>query len=370
MKRRKFLGIAGCTVLTAGGVGYLASDRSNLVRSDMKTAPLDKLLQADEQEILYLASLAPSSHNTQPWFIKHLEPFHWIVCNDKSKWLSVVDPVHREAILSIGAFIQNLEYAASYYGYSCQWEMMAASNQDEQIIKVKLTKAKVEAPFDISKIKSRRILRSDYLNDPIKPEDLKSLSEGNENYFHYFPRDSKEFSSINAQTIAANQQQTYSDAPEKELGRWVRFSDKEAKLHNDGLTPASMEIGGISGWFVRNFYNASSVMKDSFRKQTMEQVKTQVGQSAGWLLITSKDNSTIALLETGKRLQRLLLQVREKSIAVHPMSQILEEHPFSGEINQVVGIADPIQFILRCGYIKNYPGPVSLRRPVAWFVKS
>lgn len=29
-----------------------------------------------------------------------------------------------------------------------------------------------------------------------------------------------------------------------------------------------------------------------------------------------------------------------------------------------------IQFILRTGYLKNYPQPVSLRRPIDWFIRS
>jgi hypothetical protein len=53
-----------------------------------------------------------------------------------------------------------------------------------------------------------------------------------------------------------------------------------------------------------------------------------------------------------------------------PMTQILEEFSFAQNVNNVMGLTAPIQFILRCGYVKNYPGPVSLRRPVEWFVKS
>mgnify|MGYP001792342672 FL=1 len=76
------------------------------------------------------------------------------------------------------------------------------------------------------------------------------------------------------------------------------------------------------------------------------------------------------LLETGKRMQRLFLKVREKSIAIHPMTQILEEPQTKQVLNQSIGISDKIQFILRVGYLKNYPDPVSLRRPVDWFVRS
>jgi hypothetical protein len=70
-----------------------------------------------------------------------------------------------------------------------------------------------------------------------------------------------------------------------------------------------------------------------------------------------------------KRMQRLFLKVRDKGIAIHPMSQILEEASTREIINQSIGITDNIQFTLRMGYLKNYPEPVSLRRPVAWFVR-
>jgi hypothetical protein len=369
MKRRKFLAITGGTILASGGVGYLLSDKSNFVRSDLKKTPLDPLLQADEQEILYLSSLAPSGHNTQPWFVKYLAPFHWIICNDRSKWLPAVDPTQRETILSIGAFIQNMEYAASYYGYCCEWKTLAKVNQDEQVIEVVLSKLKDIPRFDIIKIKERRTVRSNFLNDAFKDEDLHSLTNGEEAYFHYFPRETSAFTWLNEQTIAANQQQTYRNAAEQELGDWIRFSSKEALQHGDGLTPAGMEMNGVTSWIVRNFYSKSSVMSKSFREQGLAQVKTQVSQSAGWLLISSKDHTVDSLLETGKRLQRLLLKIRDKGIAIHPMTQVLEEAPFSTKINEAIKITASVQFILRCGYIERYPDPVSIRRPVNSFVK-
>ena len=110
MKRRKFLAIAGTSIVIAGVTYYLLSDKSNFVRSDSQDSETTNMpLLPDERAILFLASLAPSGHNTQPWFIKYLEPYHWIIGNDKSKWLPGVDPTQRETILSIGAFVQNLE---------------------------------------------------------------------------------------------------------------------------------------------------------------------------------------------------------------------------------------------------------------------
>ena len=370
MNRRKFIGIAGGTTVAAGTISYLLSDKSNLLRADIK--PTDDntgTLKPDEKEILFLASLAPSGHNTQPWFVKKLEPYHWIIGNDKSKWLPAVDPDQRETILSIGTFIQNLEYTASSFGYICHWTLLAKTNQDEQVVEVKLNKIESKSPFDISKIKDRRTVRSNFLSDELKTEDLQYLVNSEPEFIHYIPATSKEGQFINGQTIEANRLQTYRDSAQQELADWIRFSTKDAEKYRDGLTTASMEIEGFSGWVVRNFYNKDNVMKNDFREIGLDKVKKQVSESAGWILITSKDNSVATLLETGRRMQRLFLKVRERSIAIHPMTQILEELSTKQQLNQAIGISENIQFILRVGYLKDYPPPVSLRRPVDWFVR-
>jgi hypothetical protein len=356
--------------MAAGATSYLLSDKSNLLREDIKPADnTNEILKPDEKQILFLASLAPSGHNTQPWFVQYLAPFHWMIGNDKSKWLPAVDPVQRETILSIGAFLQNLEYAAGSFGYFCDWNLLAATNQDERVLEVKLIKAASNSSFDIAKLKNRRTVRSDFLSDVLKKEDLEYLVNSEPEWIHYLPSAGKESQFIKEQTIEANRLQSYRDPAQQELANWIRFSSKDAEKYRDGLTTASMEIEGISGWVVRNFYGKDNVMKNDFRERGIDNVKKQVSESAGWILITSKDETVATLLETGRRMQRLFLKVREKSIAIHPMTQILEESSTRQTLNQSIGISKNVQFILRTGYLKNYPPPVSLRRPVDWFVR-
>ncbi len=371
MKRRKFIVVAGATIVIAGITYYLLSDKSNFVRAKNKQNEIAKIsLQADEREILFLASLAPSGHNTQPWVVKYIEPYHWVIGNDKSRWLPGVDPAQRETILSIGAFLQNLEYAANNLGYNCQFSILATTNQAENIVDVKLTKAIGMIKYDIEQIKYRRTVRSNYLNDVLKKEDVSYLINGEVDLIYYIPNHSKEHEWLNEQTIEANRLQAYRDAAQNELANWIRFSSKDAAQHLDGLTMAGMEIAGIPGWYLRNFYGKKDVMKKNFREQSIDKVVKQVSQSAGWLLITSKDDSVITLLETGKRMQRLFLKVRGKNIAIHPMTQIIEEASTNQILNQSIGINDPVQFILRTGYLKNYPEPVSLRRSVEQFIRT
>jgi len=371
MNRRKFIGLAGGTIVIAGVTYYLLSDKSNYIRSDAKQSDTIKIpLKPDEREILFLASLAPSGHNTQPWFVKYIEPYHWIIGNDKSKWLPAVDPNQRETILSIGTFLQNLEYAANNRGYSCQFKILAISNQDEDIVEVKLNKSGNAPKYDINKIKQRRTVRSDFLHDVLKKEDVVYLMNGETDFFNFIPNTTKEYDWLNEQTIEANKGQSSRDDAQKELAEWIRFSSKDAEKYGNGLTTASMEIGGIPGWVLRNFYGKSDVMKKGFREKNIENVIRQVSQSAGWLLITSKDNSVASLLEAGQRMQRMFLNVRERSIAIHPMTQMLEEFSTNQTLHQLTGINGNVQFILRAGYLKEYPEPVSIRRPVDWFIRT
>lgn len=371
MNRRKFIAIAGGSIAIGAATVYLLSDKHNFERADSdQQEPIKISFSPDEREILYLASLAPSGHNTQPWFVRYVEPYHWIIGNDKSRWLPGVDPTQRETILSLGTFIQNLEYAASELGYDCRFDLMAASNQDEQIMDVTLSKKEKSVQGIIEEIKQRRTIRSNYLKDVLKKEDAFYLSKDDPGFIHYIPNTAKEHQWLNEQTIEANRIQAYRDAAQAELANWIRFSSKDAAEHMDGLTLAGMELEGIPGWYLRNFYGKEQVMKKSFREQSIDKVVKQVSRSAGWLLITSKDQSLISLLETGQRMQRLLLKIRKRNIAIHPMTQILEEPGTNQSLNSSIGINEPVQFILRIGYVNNYPIPVTLRRPVERFVKT
>jgi hypothetical protein len=379
MKRRSFIALSiGAVVALGAGAEYLLSDKSNLGRSDMSpndTGPETNgvTLHPDESRILELASLAPSGHNTQPWFVGHVARFHWIIGNDSSRWLPAVDPLQRETMLSLGAFALSLEMAASAMGYTCNTTVLASTNQDEKVLEIRLTKSTPQPSAMIAEIERRRTVRTPYSTDQIRTEDLAQLIGTESEFLRYFPVSSTEGQWISEQTVEANVLQANRDPAQKELSDWVRFSSAEARQHRDGLSTGGMEIEGFSGWAVRNFYDKQSVMTKGFRDQGLAKVREGIAAMAGWFLITSPDASVATLLDTGRRLQRLWLKLRPLNIALHPMTQILEEPATRAALDSLRstwGIAGPVQFILRAGYVADYPQPVSLRRPVPWFVRA
>lgn len=70
-------------------------------------------LSADGYRILHYASLAHSGHNSQHWFVRINTPDHWTIGLDHDRRLPVVDGNNTEALLSIGAFLENLVQAAA-----------------------------------------------------------------------------------------------------------------------------------------------------------------------------------------------------------------------------------------------------------------
>jgi len=52
------------------------------------------------------------------------------------------------------------------------------------------------------------------------------------------------------------------------------------------------------------------------------------------------------------------------------VAQMLEEDPWKKRATKELGLTGEVQWILRMGYLKSYPDPVSLRMPVSWVVQN
>ena len=163
--------------------------------------------------------------------------------------------------------------------------------------------------------------------------------------------------------------QTQRDDAQRELVQWLRISNQDAERYRDGLTVEGMEIRGFKGWFVRNFVQPEDFMKSSFREQGVDQTAALARQGGGWFVITSQGRTVADLIETGRKFERMALLARERNIAIHPMTQIMEEETGVNQLAANHQASMIPQFVLRVGYLKSYPEPVSLRRPVNWFVQ-
>ena len=331
------------------------------------------ILPRHAKAILRHASLAPSSHNVQPWQVNIQDERHWVVSLDPMRTLPAVDPDGREMLLSLGAFVENLVQSAAAHGYHADVSVSspAASKQSRVAVRLsegaRLEPSEGEAGDAVRRIEDRRTIRDGLQSTPLSGSTVRQLLEPFGDNALYLAGESAEAAAIREGTIEAFRRQTYRDEAQQELAEWIRFSNGDAERHRDGLTTATMNLTGIAGWYVRHFMDASDVTTESFRDRGIDRTAQQASEGAGWIVASAPDDGDAELIEAGRQFQRFALSSVGLRIGVHPMSQMLEEAPWRDEVQQQFAVSGPVQFIVRVGAVEEYPDPVSLRRPPQWF---
>jgi hypothetical protein len=372
ISRRQFLESIATGALWAGAGTVLNAcggvTREKLTPGANTSSYIFGLDQRDE-DILRYASLAPSILNMQPWIVRIADRRKWLIGADPSRTAPVIDPENRETLLSIGAFAENLFLAAAVTGLRAEISVTAQSPLDTNIVQVDFThKPPVEYP--LQRLELRRTVKKGFLNKTLTLETESALAASDKDHFFYFPADSEHAACIRDSVIDQYRIQLERIDAQAEIIKWIRLSDKDAEKHLDGLTLESMEIGGIPGWYLRHFAEPPDFLKPRYQDKSLDYTATLAREGAGWIVITSKDKTISSLVETGRLFERMALLARELNVAIHPMSQCLEEKTGIGQILSSHLNEFYPQFVLRVGYLDSYPQPVSLRRPLNWFLKT
>ena len=167
IKRRRFLKqtvTAGAMAMGAGAF-FNACGRS-ITRADLKLNNNNfKAIPGLEKQgraILYHASLAPSGHNIQPWYVKIIHPNEWIIGADPKRRLPSVDPNNREVLLSLGSFAENLSLTAGTFGLKARLEVIANDPFENDIMKVTLQESKQDN-YPLKRITKRMTVKHGFM---------------------------------------------------------------------------------------------------------------------------------------------------------------------------------------------------------------
>lgn len=371
--RRIFLAELLFASMALGGIALGSS--CSLLRRDGITVPAQQgqveasPLEPISQKILHHASLAPSGHNCQPWRIRICRHHEWVIEADPARRLPCVDPDNRELLLSLGAFLENLSITAATLGLHAEIEILARDRQELEVARVVLQ----EGPprdYRLQILGKRRTVKNGQLPRVIGASDLTLLMATGEGQTMYASRGSKQAASIEEMAVEAFRLQARREDAQQEFVRWLRLDYAEVMRHRDGITTDSMGLRGIAGWYVATFLSPVDFLTDKMRQKGIDATATMAREGGGWLLLTSRNQTPTELLACGRRFQRLALAACELGIAIHPMSQILEEN-IAPSLYEVLGDDTAIpQFVLRVGYLDRYPVATGLRRPVPWFIYS
>ncbi len=359
-------GVSAAGVMLAGEV---AGFGKILLRSAAEESCRGSIgLSGRAARILSGASLAPSGHNTQPWDVKIISENEWVIGWDKSRALPAVDPHNRELMLSIGAFCGALKISAKNEGLDARMAVTAKNPFSADLVKITFRESE-SSDYYMEALRKRRTVKKGLLSQPINNADISYITSGTGTKICTFNRGSREGDFIEAAVLESNKIQAARGDAQAELAEWIRWSRKDVMKHMNGLSPAGMEIGGFGGWYVSHFFDREDVMSLSFREQTVDMVENFLSSYGTWIIITSDREDCKSLIDAGEGFLKLGINSWRKKIALHPMTQPLEEAGFSGNLKKNIGIEENIQFILRAGYVEEYPLPVSVRMPVERIIR-
>jgi len=348
-------GVGATTLALVGGAGVWRVAR----RPETALQPwvLDPKAPADVRlDAFRHAILAPNPHNRQPWLI-HLEGDDSATLScDLARRLPDTDPFDRQITIGFGTFIELARIAAAERGVRLEIEPFPEGEpmprlDARPIARLRFVKdtAIANDPLFASIVK-RRTNRVAY--DPARAllgGLAARIAEGP------YSIDGKLIAAVRATTVAAMTIEITTPRTFAESVDLMRIGAKEVDGNPDGLVLVGpmMEALNLVGMLDRAaLANPSTI---AF-KTGLEMQQKICGSIPALLWIATPTNSRLDQLEAGRLYVRANLRATAFGVAMHPLSQSLQEYPEMtakfAEIHKVLGVkqGERLQMLARMGY--------------------
>jgi len=357
--RRQVLGVVGCAALSPILVGCTSREgeqeaaralRRPLSVSGGVGTPL-------MHELVRLATLAPSSHNTQCWTF-HLQDKAIVIGPDVSRRCPIVDPDDHHLHVSLGCAVENLAHAALAAGLQTQASFDSASSAAITVA-LEPTKASVTPLF--LAISQRQCTRGDYDGKAVSADELRLLEQAGAGrgvrVMLLTQRPSIE--TVLEYVVAANTAQLQDAAFIAELKAWIRFSAAEAQSSGDGL------FSGASGSPVMPRWLGSPLMGLFLApKSDNDHYARQIRSSSGMAVFVSEADDRAHWIEVGRCYERFALQATALGIRNAFLNQPVEVGSIRPQFAAALGIGSRRpDLVVRFG--RGPAMPLSMRRPVS-----
>jgi len=383
-QRRAFLSLGGSALLACAAPELLSGCGASLEAVNKSwTEPVGVPAANDPRlSALSYALLAPSSHNTQPWFVDLGDANRIQVYSDPSRRLPHADPLNRQLLVSLGTFVETCSIALTHDGYGVRIGPLA-DHRREAAIAGKVPVASIELisggvsredPL-FSAIVDRHTNKRRYQMDRAIPQrDLDALVAAAtvEDCELHVLTDRPKVQRLAAFCRQAMAIDVSDRARDEETAEWFRFSDAEIERRRDGFGLSQGGVGGLSKWMAETFLLSRKSAGDpsgTFAKKSVELCWGQASSASAFAWVTTAQNRGADQLAAGRSYVRAQLAAQQLGIRSQPFSQLLQEYPamtrlreeFKGEFD--VGSGDTVQMLFRLGYAE--PTPHSPRRQLS-----
>lgn len=326
--------------------------------------PSDGTLEEQSAFLLRYVILAPSTYNTQPWKFA-LIPGGIEVYADYARRMPVVDPGHRELLMSIGAAVFTLRVAADHFGFDCRVSYNYSGDSERPLAIAALSVREATSPGVGSlfpAIMRRHTNRNPFLLSRV-PETIlariRALHGGGQASL-WVSTDGALNGRVGDLVSAAEQIQLADPAYRSGLAEWIRPNQTRAF---DGVPGAALGLktaaSALEPW--------SSRVLDAGR--TKAAVDKNLCAEAPGLVVVQSEDSVPHWLSSGELLQHLLLTATKEGLHHSYFNMPLQVRDLRVRLRGLLGLVAWPQLLLRIGFSLTEPLP-SPRRPLEEMLSS
>jgi nitroreductase len=311
-------------------------------------------------ELVHVATMAPSGHNTQPWRFA-IQGNVISLYPDLSRHLPAADPDDHELYISLGCALENLILAARARGLHPEVRIFEPATADA--ITVALFPGEEKDPAAVklaAAIFERHSARLPFDDTPIPPDVRATLFEASHEtgvrglLFTEKARIEKliEF------TRRACAIQVAEPAFRDELLSWVRFTRREVAQQQDGLTYAAMGLPRMPRWL------GSAILRRAVNpKRTASSAESLMRHSAAVMLFLAQRHDREHWVRLGMAFERVALTATANGLKHSHLNMACEVPRIRAEMAQWLECGEETPLLLiRLGY--GSAPPHSPRRPL------
>jgi hypothetical protein len=376
ISRRGFIRVVGGGVIGAAALGGGLQGCDRMPESAVAPWHGPSAAETDpRRRALTWALLAPNPHNMQPWLVDLRRDGEILLFVDRTRLLPETDPFARQIVIGHGTFLELLALAAGADGYACAIEyfpdgMPAGEVLDARpLARIRLTRGSAVADPLFAQIPHRRSTKEPYGPRALQPEHVRALQAAH--------RPQVAALSIGTDAALAARLRALTEQAmvlEMQTPRTLRESIERTRIGADAIAaqPDGIDLHGPLFWWLLRL---GLMTPDKAMTPGTMAYQGGIDYALGWArdtpafgwLVTA-GNDRISQIEAGRAYVRLNLKATELGVAMHPVSQLLQEYPeiatlqrdFLALVGAVPG--QTVQMLFRLGYAEATPP--SPRRPL------
>lgn len=355
LSRRKTLAlIGGGTVFaaSAAAAGFLTTRTPQVAQRPWELAGTyaDPRLNA-----LSFALLAPNPHNLQPWQVALEGEDALTLHHDPTRRLPETDPFDRQIMIGMGCFLEQMVLAAGAGGHSVDLTLFP-DGENGPVAHATFRTGATPDPL-AAQIMDRRSCKEPFEDRPV-PSALANELES----FADIYTDAPTVETLKMLTWEAMEVEFFTHRTMQESVDLMRFGKAEINANPDGI-----DLGGpfletlmLAGVLSREVQNDP---ESSGFKQGVELYRTMLHATPAYAVLTTPTNTRADQVDAGRRWLRLNLATTAKGLALHPVSQALQEYPemaphYASAHALLAPAEHTVQMLGRLGY-----GPSTPRTP-------